>query len=151
MSNNNYYYLCDFDSKKVIDYIKLPSVWSNITGLNDSDDATVGDLNWAGHNMGFLSKDNALAKGIPQSEIDKANLIGKEYALLDIRKKRQILLDASDKFVMPDRWEGYSSSEKTNIANYRQALRDMTETPEPFNPVWPVIPTELDFLRTIIL
>ena len=106
-------------------------------------------MNWAGHNEGFLSSSAALALGVAQSELDRVTPLAREVAKVHIRKTRNILLDASDKAVTIDRWEGYSAETKTIITSYRQALRDITSGDNLFNPTWPTIPTELDYLKAL--
>lgn len=54
-----------------------------------------------------------------------------------IRMKRNALLDATDKYAMPDR------KTPPEILAYRQALRDITSQPNfPYNIVWPIRPVE---------
>lgn len=44
----------------------------------------------------------------------------------DIKQARRILIEDSDKLVLPDVWDRFSSKEKAAIKEYRQALRDIT-------------------------
>ena len=53
-----------------------------------------------------------------------------------VRKKREILLAESDWTQLPD----VPVKTKEAWATYRQALRDITEQPDPFNIVWPTPP-----------
>ena len=53
-----------------------------------------------------------------------------------MRKKRNALLAASDWTQLPD----VPLETKEAWAAYRQALRDITEQPDPFNIVWPTPP-----------
>ena len=53
-----------------------------------------------------------------------------------VRTKRNDLLAASDWTQLPD----VPLATKEAWAAYRQALRDITEQPDPFNIVWPVPP-----------
>lgn len=53
-----------------------------------------------------------------------------------IRAQRNQLLQASDWTQLPD----VPLSTKEAWASYRQALRDITEQPDPFNIVWPTPP-----------
>lgn len=58
-----------------------------------------------------------------------------------LRSKRNILLDKSDAYVLPDRWYSYTSEQQTSWSAYRQALRDLpTNTSDPFNVIWPLKP-----------
>ena len=147
--NTNWYYRINLADKTAIEYTQIPEVWGNCSGLSSSSDETLADMNWAGHNEGFLSSSAALALGVSQTELDRVLPVAREVAKAIIRKKRNTLLDASDKAVTIDRWEGYSAEVKSNIAAYRQALRDITTSDSLFNPTWPTIPTELDYLRAL--
>lgn len=53
-----------------------------------------------------------------------------------VRSRRNALLSASDWTQLPD----VPLATKDAWATYRQALRDVTEQPDPFNIVWPVPP-----------
>ena len=147
--NTNWYFRINLADKTAIEYTQIPEVWGNCSGLDSSDDETLADMNWAGHNEGFLSSSAALALGVAQSELDRVTPLAREVAKVHIRKTRNILLDASDKAVTIDRWEGYSAETKTIITSYRQALRDITSGDNLFNPTWPTIPTELDYLKAL--
>ena len=147
--NTNWYYRINLADKTAIEYMQIPEVWGNCSGLNSSDDATLADMNWAGHNEGFLSPSAALELGVSQAELDRVMPVAREVAKAVIRKKRDQLLDASDKAVTVDRWDGYSTEVKAEIAAYRQSLRDMTEVADLFDPDWPTIPDSLEFLRRI--
>lgn len=54
-----------------------------------------------------------------------------------VRQKRNQLLQESDWTQLPD----VPLTDKNQWAIYRQALRDVTEQPDPFNITWPVPPT----------
>lgn len=54
-----------------------------------------------------------------------------------VRAQRNALLSASDYTQLPD-----ATVDKAVWAAYRQALRDLMATVDPFNPIWPVPPTE---------
>jgi hypothetical protein len=53
-----------------------------------------------------------------------------------VREKRDFRLIASDWTQLPD----VPLSTKAAWAEYRQALRDVTEQPDPFNIIWPTPP-----------
>lgn len=58
----------------------------------------------------------------------------------EVRRSRDELLKNSDVLVYPDRWETYTTEQKTDISNYRQALRDLPSNfSDPFNIDWPVL------------
>lgn len=149
MANTKWYYLCDLEEKKAIELTQIPEVWGNITGMSDLDDAALADLSWGGHaDRGFLSKEAAEQAGVSTASLNAALALGTEVAKEQVRDKRDLLLNESDKAVTVDRWEGYSDETKQIIAGYRQALRDVTNQ-DPFNTVFPAIPDELAYLRAI--
>lgn len=60
-----------------------------------------------------------------------------------VRAKRDALLKESDILVLPDRWATYTTVRQKQIADYRQALRDLPENiTDPFKVVWPVLEEE---------
>lgn len=61
---------------------------------------------------------------------------------VNLRDQRDALLNRSDKFVMPDRWEKYDDQTKLEWADYRQALRDITDQVNfPKEVEWPIEPS----------
>lgn len=77
----------------------------------------------------------ALTPALEQAVIDKAT----EYEARKVRARRNALLDASDKSMMPDR--GMSSDEVEAWQDYRRALRDIpNQAGFPFDVAWPDIP-----------
>jgi hypothetical protein len=150
MQNKKWYYRINLQNLTAIEYTQILDSWGNVSGLNATslvDEATIADMNWAGHNEGFLSKEAALAKGVTQAELDRVMPVAVEVGLIFLREKRDILLSASDRAVVIDRWETYTQEQKTTISTYRQALRDITTTGDVFNPTWPAIPEIMDFLN----
>jgi hypothetical protein len=62
----------------------------------------------------------------------------------EIKHRRDVYLQASDIYVLPDRWDTYTQEQKTDWANYRQALRDLPTQPEfPATLTWPASPVDL--------
>lgn len=58
-----------------------------------------------------------------------------------LRSRRNRLLSESDIFVLPDRWEKYTTAQKKAWSDYREALRNLPETTiDPKNPAWPTKP-----------
>ena len=58
-----------------------------------------------------------------------------------LRQERDLLLQESDRVVLPDRWEAMDTPAKDAWTAYRQALRDLPATAaDPANPDWPVPP-----------
>lgn len=60
-----------------------------------------------------------------------------------IRDERDRLLEESDAYVLPDRWNLMTPEKQLEWASYRQALRDIPEiyAAEPRALVWPIKPT----------
>jgi len=62
----------------------------------------------------------------------------------EIKHRRDVYLQASDIYVLTDRWDKYTQEQKTTWANYRQALRDMPSQPGfPSTIDWPLCPVDL--------
>lgn len=77
-----------------------------------------------------------------QEEIDarKARLTPTQWEA--VRQERNVRLEKSDSYVLPDRWAFYDDTKKAEWSTYRQALRDLpANTSDPFNPVWPAKPS----------
>lgn len=55
-----------------------------------------------------------------------------------VRSQRDSLLSGCDWTQLPD----VNLSNKTELASYRQQLRDITDQVDPFNIVWPIEPTQ---------
>jgi hypothetical protein len=89
--------------------------------------------------------DNGVARALTEEE-ELAKLAASQTENLRrmMRAKRDNLLAAADKLSQADRWESYNAGTKTAITAYKQALRDITDTPGfpvllPEN--WPTEPT----------
>jgi len=149
MANSKWYYLCNLQDKVALEYTLIPAVWGNITGLSDASDETLADLAWSNNpNRGFLTPQAVSSAGITISA--SVTALATEVAKELIRKKRSTLLAKTDADVTIDRWNSYTDEKKTTIATYRQALRDMTSTPDVFYPVYPAIPAGLEYLISVI-
>lgn len=84
---------------------------------------------------------NVMVREWTQEEIDARikRLTPIQWDIL--RGERNSRLAASDIYVTMDRWDNYTEDKKQEWRDYRQALRDLPQnTPDPFNPVWPVKP-----------
>jgi hypothetical protein len=150
MSNSKWYLLCDLQTFTALDLMQIPSVWRNVTGMedmSDSDLARIGE--WSqNHNLAFLSVEAAISKSITVSSIQKVLLASAGIAQVWLRSMRDPLLLATDIFTTGDRWKSFDSVSQNNIARYRQALRDVTHQ-DPLEAVWPYIPLELDSIRSL--
>lgn len=65
-------------------------------------------------------------------------ILDQEKAWSAVRHQRDILIAATDWMVLPD--APFTESEVMEIKVYRQALRDITEQPDPLNIEWPEKP-----------
>jgi hypothetical protein len=78
-----------------------------------------------------------------KGEYDNGNYIlvnDQEILLSRLRQQRNILLDKSDKYTVPD-YPHLTPEAKQAWLDYRQALRDLpANTTDPENPVWPTPP-----------
>lgn len=64
----------------------------------------------------------------------------------EIRYRRNVYLEKSDAYVLPDRWDEYTAEKKQAWKDYRQALRDIPEQPEyPLVINWPQPPDGINF------
>lgn len=150
MANSKWYYLCDLENKKAIEYTQIPEVWGNVTGMIDLDDETLADMSWSNNpGKGFLTETKAVELGIDSASMQTVKAVGAAARTIALKTSRDILLAASDAAVTIDRWEKYDEQKKAIIANYRQQLRDLFPNSDVFNFTWPEIPTELDYLKLI--
>jgi len=65
-------------------------------------------------------------------------ILNPEKAWSAVRHQRDTLIAATDWMVLPD--APFTESEIVEIKEYRQALRDITEQPDPLNIEWPEKP-----------
>lgn len=66
----------------------------------------------------------------------------------EIRHRRDRFLQISDIYVMADRWDAYTSEERSQWTLYRQALRDLPEQAGfPFELTWPTPPITINLER----
>jgi hypothetical protein len=79
--------------------------------------------------------DGALFQGFADHRTDEQRL---QDGWSSVRQQRSGLLDQSDWTQMPD--APLPTEHRTQWAQYRQALRDITLQPDPFNIVWPSPP-----------
>jgi hypothetical protein len=87
------------------------------------------------------SEENTLPKPTLEELTEKWNEYVAAQPLKDLRKKRNTLLDQSDKYVTVD-FPHATPEKKQEWLDYRQALRDLpAATEDPENPVWPPVPS----------
>jgi hypothetical protein len=66
----------------------------------------------------------------------------KEKVDLEVRTKRNKILQLSDYKVFPDIWQAYTDQEKLEWTDYRQALRDVPDQEGfPLDVNWPIEPS----------
>jgi len=78
------------------------------------------------------------APGFMIIDDDEKLALLRALALPNIRETRNQLLAMCDWRVMPD--SPYTPEKRAEWMDYRQALRDLTNTCELLNPVWPTMP-----------
>jgi len=69
--------------------------------------------------------------------IEEVKPLTTEQKIVPIREKRNQLLIASDKYMLSD--YPITVEQKALVITFRQALRDMTETVDVDNPIYPVL------------
>jgi hypothetical protein len=63
-----------------------------------------------------------------------------DYSSHVVRQLRNNLLLESDRLVLSDRWQSYSTERKLALTTYRSNLRDITlQTAFPYDIVWPTL------------
>lgn len=63
----------------------------------------------------------------------------------EIKHRRNVYLERSDIYVLPDRWEAYTAQQKSQWTSFRQALRDIpSQVGYPTVIDWPQSPVNLN-------
>lgn len=63
----------------------------------------------------------------------------------EIKHRRNVYLEKSDIYVLPDRWDTYTNEERSAWSTYRQALRDIPQQSEyPSIISWPQPPITIN-------
>jgi hypothetical protein len=154
MLNATWYLVCDMRSKVAHDLIQLDNTWGTVTGmLGQSDDNLEHFYLWATNHQGisFMPIDRARSVGVTEDSITQAIATAQPAVLAWLRSMRDPLLRATDSIMSVDRWNALDVVAQAQVAAYRQALRDVTNAPDPLNVTWPPIPPALDSLRTFDL
>lgn len=154
MLNAKWYLVCDIRAKTASDFIQIDNTWGTATGLLEQSDENLEHFyQWAmlHPNTSFMPLERAIDYGIDQASIDGVLSVTKPAVMAWLRQMRDPLLKASDAITVTDRWNSLDVVDQNYVKVYRQALRDITNNGDPFNVVWPAIPTALDFLRKIDL
>jgi hypothetical protein len=154
MLNATWYLVCDMRFKVAHDLIQLDNTWGTVTGmLGQSDESLEHFYLWATNHQGvsFMPIERARAVGVDPDSINNAIATAQPAVLAWIRSMRDPLLRASDSVMSVDRWNMLDVVAQAQVTAYRQALRDITNSPDLFNVVWPPIPPALDSLRSFDL
>jgi hypothetical protein len=84
---------------------------------------------------------NTLPKPTLEELTTKYNELGAAQPLVELRTKRNTVLDQSDKYATID-YPHATVAKQQEWLDYRQALRDLPSvTEDPLNPVWPLVPS----------
>lgn len=150
MLNANWYLVCDTQTRQASDLIQIPTVWGTATGLAEQSDEDLENFYlWSPYTTtSFVTIDRAHELDYDAASIAQVVTNCRPAVLAWVRSMRDLLLYASDVVTVPDRWMSLDVVAQDYIAHYRQALRDMT-VGDLLHLTWPLIPPELDFLRTI--
>lgn len=105
---------------------------------------------WEPSEAGLMNVPGRLVKDNTTGEIRVATQEEHEAELLELstaasartaRFKRDTLLNDADKLTQLDRWDSFTIEQKSNISNYKQALRDIpNQSGFPLNITWPELP-----------
>lgn len=149
-SNNKWYVLVDLADNRATQYLQLPNYWMDMEDMWALSEEQLRTLHvWSTNATScFMSIQEAIDAGVDQLSIDAAFEDARPLLKGWLRSMRDPLLAASDVIGMGDRWNNFDLVSQRKIAEYRQALRDITET-NSGDEGWPIIPEELDFIRLI--
>lgn len=152
VSNNKWYVLLDVKTNKVVDYMQLPEIWLDLPDMwSLSDDQLANIYKWSDYkNYSFISLSAAREMHLNVDNLNYYLNLAKPRIMLQLRAMRDLLLTGTDIATVGDRWASYDTISQSKITKYRTALRDITDG-DITNVVWPVIPSELDFIRTVDL
>ena len=131
----------------------LPISWANISNFNLLDDETLKQYGWfpyrfvpaqfqTDENLDssyFSVEENEVVEYQTKRKITNDDMWEQtQNAWGNIRSRRNIELVESDWTQLSD--TPFTTEEKEEWRLYRQALRDITLQPDPFNIIWPVKP-----------
>ena len=131
----------------------LPISWANISNFNLLDDETLKQYGWFPYRFVpaqfqtdeildssyFSVEENEVVEYQTKRKITNDDMWEQtQNAWGNIRSRRNIELVESDWTQLSD--TPFTTEEKEEWRLYRQALRDITLQPDPFNIIWPVKP-----------
>lgn len=142
------------DNKVVLINQELPSEWATVSNFNSLPDDILKTYGWLPLviemdnkevfvRSEYIIEDNIVREIIEtrdktEEEIKEDERKELELSWYQVRSQRDELLRNSDILVLVDRWESLSIERQTEIKNYRQALRDITNNfQNPLDVIWP--------------
>jgi hypothetical protein len=97
------YYCVDKSLLKILSSGPTPEVWGNISGMKDLPYNELSDLSWANYpNNGFLTREDVLAIGISESDINIADGLYKKSTVPNNVTSRQLRLSLLDAGILTD-------------------------------------------------
>jgi len=131
------FYCFDKTNKIAISYGPIPETWRNITGLSDIYEGNYIDLNYAGHNFGFLTLNQALDSDADIDQLMDIKNIYENNQWNKVKEERNNKLRNTDWTELPSVVENKSADWVDTWKNYRTQLRNITNQMDPFNVDWP--------------
>lgn len=152
MRKDRWYLVCNRHEMVALTCIQLPDEWRDIPNMwerSEEELAAIYETSVTAEALMILSVDAARSAGMQADSIDMAMMNSYDAAKAWVRTMRDPVLAATDLVTSSDRWTKLDAVARRNIANFRQALRDITKT-DVFNLQWPEIPQELDYIRSLV-
>lgn len=134
------FYCFDKKNKTAISYGPIPETWRNVTGLSDLYEGNYIDLNYAGHDFGFLTFEQATESGGDSTHLLSVKKFFEDVQWSNVKVQRNELLRECDWTELPSVVSNKSAEWQSIWQDYRNQLRNITTQDDPFNIVWPVIP-----------
>ena len=141
------------DGKVVLGPKMLPLTWNNISNFNVLDDETLRSYGWYPHRFvdihiesdetsnstTFLIEGNEVVEYQQKRKKTESELQDeKSIRLTDVVVRRDTALKETDWTQLPD--VPFSEERRQKWAEYRQALRDITQYTDPDEVIWPQKP-----------
>ena len=84
-----------------------------------------------------------LEQTIVDGEVVLTRILTEEEARQELRFIRQAELEETDYYMLTDVYNSLTSTQQTELTTFRQGLRDLPASPDPFNPDYPTKPSWL--------
>ena len=149
MRKEQWYLICNRHEMVAISCLQLPQEWRDIDNMWDKSDEElekIYEVSEATEPFTILSIEAARTAGFQPDSIDNALMFSYASAKAWVRTMRVPVLAATDIIASTDRWATLDIVARRNITEFRNKLRDLTQT-NVFDLKWPPIPAELDFIR----